>query len=1027
LITLIEFSSRQQKHWTNLLQATIRFFLISTLIFGLYSRTAAQDVPQQQSSIVAEEQDYAFAYGLYRDSLFQLASQQFLLFAEKYPASIKHLDAAFLGIECLFQSSQYQSAETKYNEFIQRYPTSRYIPESYLKLGQSRIHLKKTSMAIAALKVVLDQYGETEKAGEAAYWIGEAYLQNDDTQNALKYYTLAYENFPKNRLRDYALYSIAWTYQKRTEYAKSAEWYGKLIDEFPQSPLSPGAYVHIGECIFYAREYHRAIDVLTKSRQNIHDETELGNADYLLAESFYKLGDISSAQKRYEQFLLEHPQHKLAPDATYALGWSYLNQKNLPRAFEIFQSLGGRSDDIGHASLYRRAVIERMMGKRDQALQTLNEVLKRWPQGEWSDHAFFDLGMMFFEENNLTEAKSHFQRLVTEYPESDVVAEGYRMLGECSRKENNFKIAQNWFEKAQAIPSASFETKMEASFESALCFFKLQQYNEAAAGFSAFAQQYTKHPKSGEAKFYEAEAEYRLGNFNKSAQLYQASAGYPGTTRKEESFYGIAWSFYKQGKFQPAIGSFEKLLVAYPKGKFAFDARVRLGDAYFFLKEYKKAIVSYRMAIRLFADSTSRDYAYYQLGQSYMKDGDNTDAYKVFEELVNTLPQSPLADDAQFAEGWINFQRKEYGDAIKEFQKLLKIYPKSELAPRTWYSLGDSYYNLQQYAAAEKSYREVLKRFPNSSYSADALSGIQYCFIAQGRDAEAVGVIDDFIKENPGSNVKEDLQLRKGELLFNQKKYAAAATLYRKFTEQNSNSPLLAQALSSLAKCYRMQANPDEAALTYVRAANTPNASEKIIGESLFEAAEIYDSRHKEDKAIHTLQLVQDKVKDPEIVAEAKVRMGRVFLSAVNVRNASEQFDQVIRDFGDMNAADAARVARARIYFQASEFDSAKTVAEKAAKSRKDELGAEAQYIIGASFAGKKEWANVITALLRVKYIFPSYERWVGRAYLGLGDAYEQTNDKKHARESYQAALKSKTDSSVINEAQRRLKKMGQR
>jgi TolA-binding protein len=1025
LITLKVFPKYQKKQGTNLFQVASLFFLLIAA-FGFLITTSAQDLPLQQAPTVAEEQDYAFAYGLYRDSLFQLAGQQFQIFASKYPNSIKRQDAAFLSVECLFQSSQFQNAITKYDEFIQQYLTSRYVPEAYLKLGQSRIRLKKNSEAITAFKTVLENYSESEKAGEAAYWIGEASLRNDDTQNALKYYTLAYENFPKNRLRDYALYSIAWTYQKRTEYAKAADWYGKLISEFPQSTLTPGAYVHIGECFYYAKEYQQAIDVLTKSRLDIHDEEELGNADYLIAEAFYKLGDNDNAQKLYKRFLVDHPQHKLAPEVLYVLGWSYLNQKNYPKAIEIFQALAIQSDELGYASLYRRSVVERLMGKTDKALQTLNEVLKRELQGEWSDNALFDIGMIYFEENNLSEAKLYFQRLITEFPKSDVLADGCRMLGECFLTENNFKDAQGWFEKALALPAASFDVKVEAGFQSALCIFKLKQYKDAAAKFSAFIQQYPKHPKSGEAKFYQAEAEYRLGNFDKSTRLYQESVEGAGAKKKEESFYGVAWSFYKQGKFQQAIESFEQLLVGYPKGKFAFDARLRLGDAYFFLKEYKKAIGSYRTLIRLYPDSASIDYAYYQLGQSYVMDGNNTEAMKVFEGLIKALPQSTLADDAQFAKGWINFQRKEYGEAIKEFQELVKEYPSSELVPRAYYSLGDSYYNLQQYVAAEKSYREVLRQFPKSNYIADATTGIQYCYIAQGKDADAVEVIDDFVKENPTSAASEDLQLKKGELLFNKKKYADAATVYRGFAEKNPNSKLLASALYSLAKCYRMEGNPDEAALAFERAANTPHALEKVIGESLFEAAEIYNSQHKMEKALLVLQQVQEKVKDPEIIAEAKVRTGQSFLLADNTKDASAQFEQVIKDFGDLPIADEARVARARIYFQEGAFDQAKTIAEKIATSRKDELGAEAQYIIGASHAGKKEWANVITALLRVKYVFPLYERWVGRAYLGLGDAYEQTKDAKRARESYQAVLKLKTDKSVIEEAQRRLKIMEQ-
>ncbi len=481
-----------------------------------------------------------------------------------------------------------------------------------------------------------------------------------------------------------------------------------------------------------------------------------------------------------------------------------------------------------------------------------------------------------------------------------------------------------------------------------------------------------------------------------------------------------------KGNSNSQSDAFEQLLVEYPKGKFVFDARLRIGDAYFFLKDYKRAIGSYRTVIRLYADSASIDYAYYQLGQSYFKDGNNTEAFKAFDGLIKELPLSPLADDAQFTQGWINFQRKEYGEAIKEFQKLVKKYPNSELAPRAYYSLGDSYYNLQQYVAAEKSYREVLRQFPKSNYVADATTGIQYCLIALGKDAEAVEVIDDFVKENPASPVAEDLHLKKGELLFNQKKYTEAIDVYRKFAEQNPHSKLLANAQYYVAKCYRMQGNPDEAALAFERAANAPKASEKVIGESLFEAAEIYNSQHKSEKAVNVLQYLQERVKDPEVVAEAKVRMGNSLQLLGKSEEASVQYEQVIKNFSDLPIADEARTARAEIYFHAGEYDQAKTIAEKVATSRKDELGAEAQYIVGASLAGKKEWENVITALLRVKYVFPSYDRWVGRAYLGLGDAYEQIKDIRRARESYQAVLKLKTDKSVIEEAQRRLNKLEQ-
>jgi TolA-binding protein len=1025
LISLINFFNRKKYHCSNLYTGVFLFLFLFT-IPGFFISTLAQDISPASFPSVAEEQDYAFAFGLYGDSLFQLAGQQFDTFVQKYPGSIKRQDAEFLSAECLSQSAQYQNAAEKYHAFIRNNPDSKYVPEAYLKLGQSSLDLKKNSDAVAAFKIVLDTYGESAAAGEAAYWIGEAYLRNDDTQNALKYYTLAFENYPKNRLRDYAAYSIAWTLQKRAEYAKAAEQYGKLIAEFPHSSLTPGAHVRIGECFYYAKEYTQAFDALMKSRAELHSEEERANADYLLAEACYKLGDFAQAQKRYENFLLDYPKNTLAPEVTYNLAWCLFHQKNYPKAIQAFDTLARRTDDLGSAALYRRGTAERLAGKNAIALKTFDEVVKREPQGKWADHALFDAGSIFFEETNASGAKAYFQRLTAEFPKSDVLPDGCKMLGECLLIEGNYQEAQAWFQKALAAPDAAFEIRVEASFQSAFCAFKGKEYNSAAAKFAEFIARYPKHPKTNEAKFYQAEAEYRIGNYTAAAQLYQESAESSGSAKKEEALYGIAWALYKQEKFPQAIGSFEKFLVEYPRGTFAFDARVRLGDANFYQKEYKKAAGIYRTVIRMYPDSASIDYAYYQMGQSYLRDGDNTEAFKSFDGLIKALPHSSLADDAQFALGWVNFQRKEYGEAIKEFNKLIKTFPASDLLPRAYYSLGDSYYNIHQYVAAEKSYREVLRQFPKSPYVADATTGIQYCFTALGKDSEAVEALDEFVKDNPTSPVGEELELKKGDLLYNQKKYSDAVTVYRGFAEKYPHSKLLANAFYALAKCYRVQGNPDEAALAFERAANVPAAAEKLVGDALFAAAEIYTLQHKPDKAMHTLQNLRNKAKDPGIIAEAIIRTGRIMQSLGNNPEAEAQFEQVIRDYGGLPIADEARVAQAHMCFEARDYDRAKTIAEKVATSRKDEAGAEAQYIVGASLAGKKDWTNVIPALLRVKYVFPAYERWVGRASLGLGDAYEQTKDLRRAREAYRTVLKLKTENPVIEEAQRRLKRMEQ-
>ena len=512
---------------------------------------------------VSEEQDYAFAIGLYRDSLYQVAAQQFENFVKHYPNSVKHEDAVLYCVDCDFQLLQYESAVRGYTNFIKSFPASRLLSQAYFRIGQAQLNLKRTADAVKSFKIVLENFGDSEIAGEAAYWIGESYLRDDDTQNAIKYYTLAYENYPKNRLRDYALYSVGWVHQKRSEYAPAAEWYEKLIEQYPQSNLFAATHVRIGECYYYAKEYRKAIDTLTASRINIHQEEELGNADYLIAEAFYKTGDFTEAQQRYTQFLVNHSAHKLVPEVTYDLAWSYRQQKDYSSALQVFQRLSVQQNALGNTALYRSGECERLLGRKDTALQIFRDVVRRDSLGDWADNALFDAGSIYFENGKPTDAKPFFQRVVAAFPQSDVLADAERMLGECLLSEGNYAAAQPWFEKALNVPAISFDVKVAASYQSAWCLFKLKRYRDAAQKFSEFIQTYPQHPKAADAKYWLAEAKYQLGDYEASSKLYSDAATGSGV-KQEEAMYGIAWSYFKQAKFSEAVEAFEKLLAAYP-------------------------------------------------------------------------------------------------------------------------------------------------------------------------------------------------------------------------------------------------------------------------------------------------------------------------------------------------------------------------------------------------------------------------------------------------------------------------------
>ncbi|MBI3006186.1 MAG: tetratricopeptide repeat protein [Ignavibacteriales bacterium] len=995
------------------------FFLV---LFFFSLNTASTQALTTPATTVAEEQDYTFAYGLYKDGLYQLAAQQFEKFLSQFPQSLKKIDASFLRSECAFQLQKFDVAVRGFTSFVSEHPQSPLTDDAFFRIGESHLRMKNPDEGVKAFKTVLDRFQQSELAGEAAYWIGESYNKNQEYENAMKYYSLAYENYPTNRLRDYALYSMGLLYQHRPNYPKAIESYNRLMKELPQSKLAAAAKVRIGECYYYSKDYRRAVDELTKLRVTIEQPEERGEADYLIAEAHYQLGEYFVAQNKYDAFLSNYPEHKLERDVIYALGWTFLKLKEYRKAAQTFDRLTNGNDALAHTGLFRRGMAERFSGDSQAALKTFAAVVEQKPHGDFADNALYETGLIYYDNKKPSDAKPYFQRVASEYPSSDIIADAGRMLGECLVAESNYREALDAFTRSVTLPDVSFDVKVASGFQVGWCQLKLKMYREAAASFRSFMGTFPKHPKSVLAQFWLAESEYQQANYENALKAYQLVP--VGSEKYEDALYGIGWSYFKLNKFDKAAESFEKLILSYPNGKLLFDARLRLADSYFFEKDYKRALSAYRTVLRSYPSKEEADYAQYQLAQSHVRQGDNAEAYQQFTALIKNFPKSGLADDAQYALGWINFQKKMYLDAIKEFQKLIASYANSELLPRAYYSLGDSYYNLQQYVAAEKSYREVIQQFPKSNYVLDAVTGIQYCLVAQGKSEQALAVIDVYAKESSTSAIAEDLYLKKAEMLYTQKKYSEAMREYRSFTEKYPKSASISTAYYWLGKCLEAQGELNGAALTFERAANAPQGNRKVAAQALLEAATIYSKQEKYERAFDVLARIEKEFKESEILPDAMFIKAVLFVENKNREDGQRQFETLIERYSSTTAADKARVALANFYLKDGEPEYSRKLSEQVATSRTDEIGAEAQYLVGMALTAAKKWDEAVTAFLRVRYVFPAYERWLAKSYLGMGSAYEGMQEYSKAKEAYQNVLKLKKEEESTAEAQRRLKKL---
>jgi TolA-binding protein len=268
------------------------------------------------------------------------------------------------------------------------------------------------------------------------------------------------------------------------------------------------------------------------------------------------------------------------------------------------------------------------------------------------------------------------------------------------------------------------------------------------------------------------------------------------------------------------------------------------------------------------------------------------------------------------------------------------------------------------------------------------------------------------------------LFLKKGDLLYSQQQYDGAIKEYRAFSEKYPGSPSVSAAHYWIGKSYQAQNRILDAAQAFERAASVDHASAKMVSQALMELGGAYLSLKSYEKALEALTRIERSYPESEVTADAMYLKGKVLVEAKRAAEAHREFNALVSRFPKTDAADRGRLALARIYLDETNFSEAIEFAQLVATTRTDELGAEGQYLIGLSYSAQKNWQSAITAFLRLRYIFPTQEEWLAKAYLGLGEAYEQTNDPRRAQEAYQTVLKLERQQEAVAEAQRRLKRM---
>jgi tol-pal system protein YbgF len=100
---------------------------------------------------------------------------------------------------------------------------------------------------------------------------------------------------------------------------------------------NPEALYSLGQDLFMAGRYERAIEVLSSVAEKFPEHGLADNSLYWMGESYYSLKDFARALANFQQVVDRYPEGNKAPDAMLKLGYSYMELKEIENGSKVLK------------------------------------------------------------------------------------------------------------------------------------------------------------------------------------------------------------------------------------------------------------------------------------------------------------------------------------------------------------------------------------------------------------------------------------------------------------------------------------------------------------------------------------------------------------------------------------------------------------------------------------------------------------------------------------------------------------------
>ena len=933
-------------------------FGVMILLFTLSSLSGAESLEEEDLAL----ERYYTANGLYNRQLYELAAREYSDFLETYPGHEKTLRVSLGLALSRFGMGNYDEAEPLLKELSSLVQGAERI-QIHLVWGQTLLTLDRASEAAKAFEGGLSGSDSGNRESLLAGLV-EAHYQDSDWPNVVKWSRVLADLAPSGGNTWRASFQGAKALFELKRFEQATEALQSLLQGSEGASLEQ-------QVVFLLAESQREREDLNGAAQSYARAQEIGGT--FTADSLFRLGYIrfhqgrfGDAIKPFRTLLRDHGDHPSVKQAAILFGRAYLEEENYRQAEAIFRKFAEFPEMEAEATLWQGKGL-----MRQERYAEVERLLARVAQKESRFQAdlLYDYGSALLRQQKFDQAAAAYVAMVDKYSSNLMASEATRLGALCLHRAGDYQASLVQCERFLArekIAQEKSEAVDEIAFLKGENYFFLEEADEAIKAYREFLAQYDESEES-------ASARMRLGMIYHSLEMWQEAVS------EFQELDGASGTLFSQAKFL-------------------------LGDAFFELGQWDRAIASFEDFAENEPTETNADTALFKAAQAYERKQNVIPAIDSLKRLVGDFSESRHLAHALVELGRLQYESQQLAEARKSLGRVVRQHADDSIRPQADYYLGWIALSEEKRADAIQHFARVVSAGKAHPLAADASLQRGLLLVETEAFSEGKRALDEFADTYASEARLDQALFYSGIASVGEKNWDDALRRFQLVVDQHSDSVLRERALYESAWAEKNAGRNARAMVHYeTLLTNFPNT--KLAQSAVFELAELEYDAEEFASVRQRLTKLLPALAEGALRARVQFRLGWAYLSEGQLLDAAKSFESMLGDAPPESLVAMAAFQAGEARLKLREYAAAGGhFALALGADKNDEIVERILLRLGETQALLGQWNESEQTYARLVSEFPK-SPLVRRAQFGVGWSLENREDYNDAISFYRKVL----------------------